>query len=404
MQSKTRVTAAIVLLSILQGLSFAQSVDEEAPSTGEPAATLESVFEEFNDLETPPLTQQEERYANMISQGAAAADWMGALTPVAISPFFGITCLSGVAIFAEDYLPEGHFLRRASSPLRQPLVFGAFLTLTIVTAIPKLSKVSKPFAQACDQLETYSALVVLLVIRVMGQQATGLEPGEEVAVVYQAGVFEFSLETLLLLASAANILIINAVKFFFEILIWITPVPFIDAIFEASSKAAVVALTALYAWNPTIATAVNLALAFVCLLIFAWVRRREVYYRSMLFRFLTHWLGIQRARNSEQPLEVFPEAAVGSIPKRARCLLSTTDDGWELTMPRFLRSPRAESLQATAPTLKSGWLMDRIESVGGPTLSLGKQDMATIAQVYRLQMAPKDPTITKSSSLPAEFA
>ncbi|MCA9201028.1 MAG: hypothetical protein KDA87_25990, partial [Planctomycetales bacterium] len=105
------------------------------------------------------FTLAEQHAAARLSEHVSTSEWLGPLAPVALSPFFGITCLSGMAIFGEGWLPADHFLTRASTPLKNPVVFYSFLTLTVLTSVPRLSKVSKPFAQAVDQLEAYAGII-----------------------------------------------------------------------------------------------------------------------------------------------------------------------------------------------------------------------------------------------------
>ena len=73
-------------------------------------------------------------------------EWLAPMAPVALSPFFGITLLSGLACFGPEWLPDNALLS-ACSPLANPNLFWAFLVLTVVTSIPRFSKVSKPVAQ-----------------------------------------------------------------------------------------------------------------------------------------------------------------------------------------------------------------------------------------------------------------
>ena len=123
-------------------------------------------------------------------------DWLGPLAPVALSPFFGVTCLSGLALWGPDWMADNAVLN-ASGPLQSGWLFAIFLLLTILTSLPRLTKVSKPFAQAVDRLETYSVIVILLAIKV----ATSMESSgvEQVAMV-QLGIVSFTVDTLLAIA------------------------------------------------------------------------------------------------------------------------------------------------------------------------------------------------------------
>ena len=87
-----------------------------------------------------------------------------------------------------------------------------------------------------DQLETYSVIIILLAIKFLSGIEAGSEAGTQVAMV-QLGVLSFTVDTLLMIAMAINIVVVNGVKFFFEFLVWLTPIPTVDAIFEVCNKA-----------------------------------------------------------------------------------------------------------------------------------------------------------------------
>ncbi|MHC4532272.1 MAG: hypothetical protein ACYSXD_12045, partial [Planctomycetota bacterium] len=61
------------------------------------------------------------------------------LAPVALSPFFGITCLSGTSILCNrGVLPENDFLM-GNRALNNGLIFLAFLALSVATSLPKMT-------------------------------------------------------------------------------------------------------------------------------------------------------------------------------------------------------------------------------------------------------------------------
>lgn len=347
-------------------------VPVEQPARTEP--DLHDLVDQLDlDLENSPISAQEMLVADALSDRVSSTEWLGAIGPVALSPFFGLTLLSGIAIVGEERLPEDHYLRRASTPLRNPLVFFTFLILTVLTSVPRFSKVSKPFAQAVDQLETYSAIVILLVVRYMGNlELSGPDDPQMAEVVFQAGIFEFTAESLLMLATVVNIIVVNTVKFFFEIMIWITPVPMIDAMFEAANKTLCGVLAAIYAFSPTIATVINLLILGGCLLVFAWVKRREVYYRTIIFDFVKHWWLTESSSSGDGPLTVFPQQPFEGIPAMSRCLLARNGDAWTLTAPRWFRPATVRQWAGDAPELRGGLLMSSL-LLGGQEFRFGKR-------------------------------
>ena len=157
----------------------------------------------------------------------------------------------------------------------------------------------------------------------------------EVPDVVQAGIFSISTDVLMMLAAAINIFVINAVKFFFEVLIWLTPVPFLDAVFEVLNKTLCAVLMAVYAWSPGVATILNLAMFAASAIAFGWIHRRQVFFRTMFLDLLLGMISTPRPRTT---ITVFPTFAVGGIRARALCTLERTETGWLLQHRRFLRS------------------------------------------------------------------
>ena len=199
------MTKFVLLLAFCLATSvYAQ--EQAIPSLDDPSQTIDLPLNIDPNLSPLPLGEQ--AVADQLQETISASEWLGPMAPVALSPFFGITCLSGMALFGEGIIPGHNALISANSPLKSPTLFYSFLILTILTSIPRFTKVSKPIAQIADQVETYAGVITLLVIRYMMQPA---ETGDTTDVVYQAGIVSFSGETLLMLAAAINIIVINAV-------------------------------------------------------------------------------------------------------------------------------------------------------------------------------------------------
>ncbi len=327
------VLVGLILISSYQpaNLPAQASTAAEDQSTDLPMPDVSDIkipdLKELGNGLSPQTAIAAEQLSDQLGNQLSASDWLGPLAPIALSPFFGLTCLSGMALYGESILGDNNALLQAAGPLKNPAVFWTFLALTIATSIPRFSKVSKPFAQAVDKIEAFAGIITLITIRFM---MSGESSGEmEVATVYQLGMFSFTAETLLSLATVINVLAINSVKFFFEVLIWLTPVPFLDAIFEVANKSACAAMMALYAFSPTMATVLNLAMFIACAMIFRWVYRREVYYRHVIVDAVRSWWGASGVPGDS--IVVFPTNDVGAIPAKAKCSLIRSDDGWKLT-------------------------------------------------------------------------
>lgn len=285
---------------------------------------------------------------------------LGPLAPVALSPFFGLTCLSATSILSEktDIIPDNKLIT-GNRALNNPTVFMVFLVLTIITSLPKLTTMTKVFVQAVDQIETYAGIISYLVI--VGLAASSAS-GDGQEIVYAAGIITFTKSTFLMVACIVNIVVINTVKFFFELLILISPVPTIDAVFEAGNKAFAAILAVLYAFNPWLAFVINLIIFLFCLVVFKWAVKRIRYHRSILLGPAAMAIkkklfgsscdpndGIRdriahQIKNAVTVVKVFPDRRIGRIKKIQPCCLVKSDENLLLVKLRLFSAAVIETI------------------------------------------------------------
>ena len=150
------VTVGLITLMTFQATMEPQ-VDK--PERGQSASeSLSGMLKHPEGMLGTPLEDRDAR----VVQSITTSEWLGPLAPIAISPFFGITCLAGMSQFGGDYLPLNSFVSD-NAALKSPVVFWIFLVLTVMTSVPRLTKVSKPVAQGLDQIETYAGIITILV-------------------------------------------------------------------------------------------------------------------------------------------------------------------------------------------------------------------------------------------------
>jgi hypothetical protein len=316
-------------------------VDFNQPSTTHQNLTLASASPQLGqDLLNSPLSLDDQTKIQSIS----ASEWLGPLAPVAISPFFGITCLAGLSQFGSDYLPLNNFISN-NAVLKNQYVLWVFMGLTLLTSLPRLTKVSKPFAQAMDMLETYGGIITIIILRFAS--AVPVEPDAEVAMAatyMQMGWMTFPTDVMFSIAAIINIIVINSVKFFFEVLVWLVPFPFVDALLEIANKSICAGLMAIYAYSPMLATILNLVLFAACLYVFNWARRRVTYWRTMLTDLLIVTVWPSYGKWKGKSLIGFVSDGVDSIPAKSKVALERTDLGWRLTEQRMFFPGRVVDL------------------------------------------------------------
>ena len=344
--------------------------------------------------------------ANTLAESIQIVDWLGPLAPVALSPFFGVTILSGLSLYGPEWVADNSLLG-ASGPLKNQTLFIVLAALTLLTSLPRLSKVSKPLAQALDQLETYSVIIILLAVKFLA--AAPPEP-VEVAMV-QMGVFSVTADALLAIAMIINIIVINSVKFFFEFLVWLTPIPALDAIFEVTNKALCAALMTIYAFSPTLATIVNVVILLTAAVIFRWANRQVRFYRTMVADPLLAWIWPVYGRPRSAAMIVFPSQPIGPFKAKSKLRFSKTDDRWQLESASWFLPAATYTIGSSAkPTIRRGWLMHSIDLIDGDIKSLifsRRYDrfLADLAGELHLQILERDANEHKTHErITREFA
>ncbi|TWT50360.1 hypothetical protein Pla22_31020 [Rubripirellula amarantea] len=364
----TLISPPVFQSAVLTAQDNAVETASEKPISEEPVSEKTFSAESLERNLEGPIDAEDIAAASGWATSSGIVDWLGPLAPVALSPFFGVTCLSGLALWGPTWMTDNAILG-TSGPLKNEWLFFVFLGLTLLTSLPRLTKVSKPFAQAVDRLETYAVIVILLVIKlVMSMDNPGI--GEEAVAVMSVkvmhfGVVSFTLDTLLSIAMVINILVINSVKFFFEFLVWLTPVPFLDAVFEVCNKSLCAALMAVYALSPTIATGINLVVLLVAALMLRWISRRVRFYRTMILDpvLAKLWTGFGKPRKPE--LIVFPQGDFGPFHAKSRLKLSRSDDQLVFCEANWWMPSKQHCVPSDPlPVVKEGWVMNSIELTG----------------------------------------
>ena len=304
--------------------------------------------------------EQDSKKVDKFVEKYGITEALGPLAPVAMSPFFGLACLSGTSILCDaGILPANDFLQ-GNEVLNNWLVFLLFAGLTVVTSVPKLVSVSKVFAEAMDRVETYAGIISYGVILLAAQQ----NAGQEDVVVYSAGFITLTYSGLLACMAAINIFVIATVRFFFELLVLISPIPTLDAIFECTNKGIAGIIACIYAFNPYLAFVLNVVIFLVCLVIFKWVNRRLKYHKAILLEPIL--LGLVRkllGRDTYNPdwkirrrlgrdisgielvVKCFPMRKLGKIKKKDRCYLVFAESGISLARPHLLKAALVRTLE-----------------------------------------------------------
>ena len=341
---------------------------------------IEMAFQLPTGLDAGTLAASEK-----VAEQIGASEWLGPLAPVALSPFFGLATLSGIATYGPDWLQQRSALFGEASALNSPALFWTMAALAIVTSLPRLSKVSKPIALAAEKLETYSAVIILFVVRMLGSSASGITNGPEEHAMLSAGITTMPLDVLMSIVAGLNVIVINAVKLFCEFLIWLVPLPFVDAAIEVSNKAICAGLMSLYCYSPALAAGLDLVLLIACALVFGWVYRRVKFYREMIAGPILAWLVpswfAQRGKN----FTAFVDEASAGLPRCAMVMVNQISaEEFEIVGKRWWRR-HTRRMSACRVAREEGLVIQRLvlNSAAGETLRLSHRRWVANDGLYK---------------------
>lgn len=323
---------------------------------------LESTWELASGQLPSGLEMDSASAGQAVAQQLAASEWLGPLAPVALSPFFGITLLSGAATYGPDWLQQRNALFSEGSALNSPALFWAMLTLAFITSLPRFTKVSKPIALAADKLEAYSAVIILIVVRFLSVppgELQSVEPPPALTTL-SAGFASLPVDLAMSLFAALNIIVIHIVKLFFEFLVWLIPFPLIDAMLEAGNKLTCILLTSLYVFSPPLATAVNLLLLTCCLLIVGWVYRRLAYYRAIVAGPILAWLLPAWFRQRGTTVKAFTESKWRRLPSYTAIHVTKISDNHYRLRGRWLWRSEFQEFESCHVRPQAGLVADKI--------------------------------------------
>ncbi len=314
--------------------------------------------------------------SQVVSEQLSTSEWLGPLAPVALSPFFGLAVLSGIGTYGPEALQQRSAIFQSGGSLDSPLLFWSMAGLAVFTSLPRLTKVSKPISLAAEKLEAYSAIVILICVRMFGSQfqagapeiqggpQMGLEGYSSNELMLSAGVGTFSLNVMMSAFAALNIFVVNVVKLFFEFLVWLIPVPAIDAVVELCNKSLCGALMALYCYSPWLATLVNLAILACSLIVFLWVYRRMNYYKDLIAGPALAWLLPSWFGQRGQTFQAFVESSTQRLPKYLPVTLTSEGSSYRAVGRRgFSRLEWILKPIDQQTVSENGWICQRLKLI-----------------------------------------
>lgn len=267
------------------------------------------------------------------------------LGPLGLNPLFALATLGAARFAGLGSSPPGLEF------FEHPVMFVTLLILGGILALGKSSKLSKPVAEVAGLGETFIAFAAAVLIALPHFQSAGSAGSTELM---KAGIGSGLLIVATGLSTVAVIMVARAAV---SILVWLSPIPFIDGAFEVLKAILTFGLVALALVAPGFALIVNVVLLVATLLALRFVARAARFGLTVLYDLSLGRFGERIALPVDEvepqdlgPFEVFALSVPG-LKRRSRATLTLDAGRWFLEAPRSIgeskKIPLGEDNKAT---------------------------------------------------------
>ena len=295
--------------------------------------------------------------------GKRVQGFFGFMPVVASTPYLSLAAISGLAL-----LSETEYARTSTNPLVRRMcdaspvqtarrytswpLFGLLAFLSLVSFVGSSGKLRATVGKFLGMAEGTVAGLAYVALSIGAFAAPALAV-ERPRVALMG--FDLPQAVFLALALALGLGVMLVVRFAFDMLIWLSPFPLVDFLFEVAKNVASLAILGLYFLSPALAAVVAGLFLLVSLLLYGWaVRVLELAFglvlRPLLARFfpslrtglveadVVSRLGIAEAA----PRIATPATALAlrGVPKRRSGALVQTADGLFFVPRTWVRKPR----------------------------------------------------------------
>jgi hypothetical protein len=218
-------------------------------------------------------------------------------------------------------------------------LFGLLFFFTaLVGTVFKTNKATATIGLIDSYLSNKAALIVKAIV-ILAPTFISNEPSHS-EIVYQAGFLSISFKTLLILGiSLYFLIIVMAFKFFIDILIFLSPIPFIDAVLEVVK----IVIAAVFIIISIISPVTSVIIALIMFLVALFFYRRSIKLISKT-KYLIVYPLLNMFRSKETKLTdgknlsilVLTNTKIGKLKKGIIVRMQETEDGIKLIKKRFL--------------------------------------------------------------------
>jgi hypothetical protein len=274
-----------------------------------------------------------------INENSELVEQFAQLLPMGINPYLTVFLTSVCSKFGfhNDYVATNPFF---DSWIVLVLFGILFLFTALVGTVFKTNKVTATIGLVDTYLSNKAALIVNIIIILVPIFFSNESINDEI--IYQAGFLTISLKTLLILIiSIYFLIVVMAIKFLIEILIYFSPIPFIDSILEIFKIVISVIFIITSILNPAASVAVALMIFLISLF---FCKRAFKLISKAKYLFVYPLLNLYRSKEKKlKDDEVFSilvltNSRVGKLKKGIIVRLQETNSKFYLIQRRFLLS------------------------------------------------------------------
>jgi len=336
------------------------------------------------------LQNQATDAGNALSQNGDLIAQLGQLAPMGINPY--------IAVFATSVFSKlgihNDFV--ANHPFYDSwivlILFGVLFVYTaVIGTIINSSKIAKPFGLADSWLTDKAGIIIQIVITLIPAFMSTEQQLESTVV--EAGILSITLKTaLIVVASIYFLIVVSTVRLFIDILIFLSPIPMVDAVLNIIKIFFTIALVLISIFSPITSFIITIALFLIGLLMFNKARRlviRTKYYMIYPIMNLFSSDKIENNLQKDQSVKALTLSKIGTIKKGRVVILLQRDNQTILKKHRFLLPAREEIIDLGEATLSRKRIKIEIGKQQKPLIALNRSYFKyenSIATIFNLNV------------------
>ncbi len=251
-------------------------------------------------------------------------------------------------------------------------LFGLlFLFTALVGTVFKTNKATAVLGLADNYLSNHAAILINVIV-ILAPSFVGISDQNEIY--QQASILSISLKTVIaLLVSVCFLVIVTTVRFFIDILIFLTPIPFIDAVLEVVKIVLTVFFIGISIFYPTLSVILSAVLFLIAL---AMYKKSLRLVSKTTYLFIHPILNIFKSKerllshNDTFSIKVYTKEKTQKFKKGTIVSLEKQNETFYLVKHKLLISNKEEKVTLRKGSISEGYLSSKIITEEGDVFLL----------------------------------